>query len=734
MKKESAHGNPSLAEMKWLTESLSRPHGIPSQKRRAGEGTLRKGSDPGIPEPGLEAQNQGTTVRNHQGRKIQKEERCSKDWKKVCFIGSETRKRMCLDIQEARSGSYTTVAARTQKAVTKVLTLKKHKLLLRNIAIKESIREERKQCQKAKEVQEGTGSQNQRSKSQVLMMTYPNHGIPGKLPPTEKCIKDPVEIHNIKQRDGESTEEFLRRKLGKRKTSRGERNEQRMKRKQDRFTLITKTPKEILALDKGKFKPPPPMTTLIEKKNASKFSEFHGEVGHTTGECMHLKSKFCSKIKNQLLPANTPLVGFSGEIIWPLGQISLLVKICDEEHSTSALMNFMLVRSPFPYNGIIGRPRVRKIQAIPSRAHGMLKFLVAGEIVTLQSSRIISLECSMVLEPGVSQPIINQKPIDMTGVPRHVAEHRLNVREGCLPVRQKKRGQAPERNKAIGKEVKKSVEAGIMKEVHYHSWLSNSVMVKKHDDNWRISTKEAISAVLMTERDGKQVPIYFVSSALQGPEINYTLMEKLIPALVSASKRLKRTSVKGQILADFIVERPEDDTSDTSTEDREELPDPWILFKDGSSCIDGFEASLIITNPKGMEFTYALRFRLNATNNEVEYETLIAGLQIAGQMGVQNLQVNVDSKLVANQINGVYIAKESSMIKYLEKVKNLASTFKEFFIKQIPRGENKKEDALRKIASTSFAHLNKQVLMEELKEKSLDEKETLAVIEEEGHT
>ncbi|GJW36944.1 hypothetical protein Tco_0059864 [Tanacetum coccineum] len=74
----------------------------------------------------------------------------------------------------------------------------------------------------------------------------------------------------------------------------------------------------------------------------------------------------------------------------------------------------------------------------------------------------------------------------MTEVPRHIAEHSLNTREGCLPVRQKKRGHAPERNKAIYEEVKKLVDAGIMKEVHYHSWLSNPVMVKKYDNSWRM--------------------------------------------------------------------------------------------------------------------------------------------------------------------------------------------------------------------------------------------------------
>ncbi|GJW68897.1 reverse transcriptase domain-containing protein [Tanacetum coccineum] len=64
----------------------------------------------------------------------------------------------------------------------------------------------------------------------------------------------------------------------------------------------------------------------------------------------------------------------------------------------------------------------------------------------------------------------------------------------------------------------------------------------------------------------------------------------------------------------------------------------------------------------------------------------------------------------------------------------LTSNFKEFSIKQVSRSENKKADALSKIASTSFTHLSKQVLVEELKEKSINEKEVLAVVEEEGHT
>ncbi|GJR21223.1 hypothetical protein Tco_0969750 [Tanacetum coccineum] len=84
-----------------------------------------------------------------------------------------------------------------------------------------------------------------------------------------------------------------------------------------------------------------------------------------------------------------------------------------------------------------------------------------------------------------------------------------------------------------------------------------------------------------------------------------------------------RTSVKGQILVNFIVERPKNNPPDTPMEDKEELLDQWVLFTDGSSCIDGSEDSLILTNPEGAEFTYALRFRFDATNNEAEYEAFL---------------------------------------------------------------------------------------------------------------
>ncbi|GJV72530.1 reverse transcriptase domain-containing protein [Tanacetum coccineum] len=293
------------------------------------------------------------------------------------------------------------------------------------------------------------------------------------------------------------------------------------------------------------------------------------------------------------------------------------------------------------------------------------------------------------------------------------------------------------------------------------------------------AAREAISALLLTERDSQQVPIYFVSCALQAPEINYKSMEKLVLALLHASRRLRRyfqehttvviidqsikqilsrpenarrmakwtfqlgafdinyrprTSIRGQILADFIAEGPDEDGPPIGIPVEEEILEPRTLFTNRSSCLEGSGARLILTNQEGMEFTYALRFEFDASNNETEYEALVVGLHIAKQMGVKNLATKVESRLVANQINGSYVAKEQSMIQYLEKAKTLINNFKKFSIEQVPRSENKNADALSKIASSSFAHLTKQVLVEVLKEKSIEEKEILAVLEEKGYS
>ncbi|GJZ62729.1 reverse transcriptase domain-containing protein [Tanacetum coccineum] len=118
----------------------------------------------------------------------------------------------------------------------------------------------------------------------------------------------------------------------------------------------------------------------------------------------HCFNRLRPEIKNQMVPATTSLTGFSGETIWPLGQLRLLVTIGDAVHSTKAWMNFMIVRSLSPYNGIIGRPGIREIQAVPSTAHRMLKFPVDGGIVTIRSTILIPAECATVITSSKEIP------------------------------------------------------------------------------------------------------------------------------------------------------------------------------------------------------------------------------------------------------------------------------------------------------------------------------------------
>ncbi|GJS07503.1 reverse transcriptase domain-containing protein [Tanacetum coccineum] len=304
------------------------------------------------------------------------------------------------------------------------------------------------------------------------------------------------------------------------------------------------------------------------------------------------------------------------------------------------------------------------------------KISVLGRITHVKSSKISQDECAMcLLTRGTNSTQSNKEEkkgfinfvvfifIKVGNQSTPGAGHDDRFRpygetRGCQPVRQKKKGQAAERNVAINDEVSKLVAAKIMREVHYHDWLSNPVMVKKSDFLW---TEEAEAAFRQMKEHIAKLPM------LTAPEEQEELIVYRAASMVAVSA-YQAVFVKGQVLADFIIEDQKKKVRTIPQRKKNPSPGTVTLFTDGSSCVD---------DPEGVEFTYALRFQFEATNNEAEYEALIAGLRIAEKIGVQSLQVNVDSKLVANQVNGTYIAKETDMIKYLEKGIDIAGTFPE---------------------------------------------------------
>ena len=108
-------------------------------------------------------------------------------------------------------------------------------------------------------------------------------------------------------------------------------------------------------------------------------------------------------------------------------------------------------------------------------------------------------------------------------------------------------------------------------------------------------------------------------------------------------------------------------------EDTRATPDLpiWKLFVDGAANAQGSGVGLILTSPEGIDIEYALGFGFQASNNEAEYEAVIAGLNLAHSMEVDQLEVCSDSQLVVKQIEDTYKAKGEKNDPIPQKVKGI---------------------------------------------------------------
>ncbi|KAL6288531.1 hypothetical protein ACE6H2_006041 [Prunus campanulata] len=298
----------------------------------------------------------------------------------------------------------------------------------------------------------------------------------------------------------------------------------------------------------------------------------------------------------------------------------------------------------------------------------------------------------------------------------------------------------------------------------------------------------ALSSVLIRKPNGIELPIFYTSHALQDAEIRYPELEKLAYALVLSARKLRpyfqahsiivltnqplrqilqkpetsgrlvkwaielgefdiryhpRPAEKGQAVADFISEMTTseeerlDDIAPSSasastfahpTEGpfRPSIP-VWTLYVDGSSNRQGSGAGLVLKAPDQTTIEYAIRFQFRASNNEAEYEALLAGLRLAKGMGAQQLKICSDSQLVVNQILTEFEAKDTSMAAYLTHARRLLHHFDAYQVQQIPRSENSHADALSRLASAIDDNVGRHVPIEILARRSTAEAEIHAV-------
>ncbi|XP_018453716.2 uncharacterized protein LOC108824836 [Raphanus sativus] len=174
-----------------------------------------------------------------------------------------------------------------------------------------------------------------------------------------------------------------------------------------------------------------------------------------------------------------------------------------------------------------------------------------------------------------------------------------------------------------------------------------------------------------------------------------------------------KTSAKSQVLADFLMELP------TKAITNKEPNSTWLLHVDGSSSKQGSGIGIRLTLPTGEILEQSFRLEFHASNNEAEYETLIAGFRLAHGLKIRNIHAYCDPKLVASQYSGEYEARDERMEVYLKLVQNLSQDFDSCALTRIPRSENTQADALAALASSSDPGLKRVIPVEFIEHPSI---------------
>ncbi|XP_028058191.1 uncharacterized protein LOC114262049 [Camellia sinensis] len=255
----------------------------------------------------------------------------------------------------------------------------------------------------------------------------------------------------------------------------------------------------------------------------------------------------------------------------------------------------------------------------------------------------------------------------------------------------------------------------------------------------------AVSAVLVREDGKEQKPVYYVSKTLLDAETRYLLLEKLAYALLIASRKLvhyfqghtinvltefplksvfnradfsgrtakwavelgefdikfqPRTAIKAQVLADFFAEF---------------TPGPAVPFEGSSALVT------MTAQHKGQSPAEAWKLFVGdkASNNEAEYEALLAGLRSAEHFNVEELLIFSDSQLVVNQLFEVYEARDERTATYAEQAKNLIKKFQAIRVEKIGREGNGRADALACLGSSVNSRDGRKIWVEYVPQPSI---------------
>ncbi|XP_074363952.1 uncharacterized protein LOC141704643 [Apium graveolens] len=141
------------------------------------------------------------------------------------------------------------------------------------------------------------------------------------------------------------------------------------------------------------------------------------------------------------------------------------------------------------------------------------------------------------------------------------------------------------------------------------------------------------------------------------------------------------------------------------------IPGKWKLFIDGSVAGKKCGVGLILSNPEGFEICQAIRFDFPLTNNEAEYEALLAGMELARSLEAKHLRVFSDSMMVVKHFTGEYEQRDPRTKAYAAKVQDASLSFETFELNQIGRENNARADVLSRVASAETQNLTSSIYL-----------------------
>ncbi|GKV11353.1 hypothetical protein SLEP1_g22617 [Rubroshorea leprosula] len=166
-------------------------------------------------------------------------------------------------------------------------------------------------------------------------------------------------------------------------------------------------------------------------------------------------------------------------------------------------------------------------------------------------------------------------------------------------------------------------------------------------------------------------------------------------------------AIKGQAIADHLAEHAVEDyepinwdfpNKDILVVNAKFESDNWKLFFDRAVNQLGCGLGAVSVSPKGDHFPIAIKLDSACTNNIAKYEACIAGMHVALDMNIQDLEIYGDSALIIYQTNGHWQTKDPKLIPYHQYLETLTKKFRFIYLNHMPCAKNQFADALATLA------------------------------------